>query len=64
MEAANELLWEGNMDASERRVLAEAVAKVRNRIEQIRERNESIGEQDTKATLIVNRPGFNGDSIV
>lgn len=40
------------MDASGRRVLAEAVAKVRNRIEQIRERNGSIGEQDTKATLI------------
>lgn len=40
------------MDAAGRRILAEAVAKVRNRIDLLRERGETIGEQDTKATLI------------
>jgi Restriction Enzyme Adenine Methylase Associated/Type I restriction enzyme R protein N terminus (HSDR_N) len=40
------------MDASSRRVLADTVGKVRARIQQIRERGETIGEQDTKATLI------------
>lgn len=40
------------MDAAGRRILAEAVAKVRNRIDLLRERGEAIGEQDTKATLI------------
>jgi len=40
------------MDASSRRALADTVGKVRARVQQIRERGESIGEQDTKATLI------------
>jgi Restriction Enzyme Adenine Methylase Associated/Type I restriction enzyme R protein N terminus (HSDR_N) len=40
------------MDAFRRRSLAEAAAKVRSRIDSLRERGESIGEQDTKATLI------------
>jgi len=40
------------MDASSRRVLADTVGKVRARILQIRERGETIGEPDTKATLI------------
>ena len=40
------------MDFSERSKLVEAVAKVRLRIAQLKERGESIGEQDTKASLI------------
>lgn len=35
-----------------RNSLVEAVTKIRGRIERIRERNKSIGEHDTKATLI------------
>ena len=40
------------MDYSERSKLREAVAKVRVRIAQLKERGDSIGEQDTKAGLI------------
>lgn len=40
------------MDVSGRRALAESVSTVRSRIQQILERNERVGEQDTKATLI------------
>lgn len=40
------------MDALQSRRLSEAVAKVRRRVLEIRERGENIGEQDTKAILI------------
>lgn len=40
------------MDLSQRQVLAEAVGKVRGRIERLRERGESVTEQDTKRILI------------
>jgi len=40
------------MDAARRSALVETMTKMRGRIDHIRERNQGIGEHDTKATLI------------
>lgn len=48
----NRVSEEGAVDAVGRRIPAEAVVKVRNRIDLLRGRGEAIGGRDTKATLI------------
>ena len=40
------------MDALSRQVLAETIGRVRDRIQQLRERGDSVSEQDTKRILI------------